>query len=50
MRKVGYVSFNHVDAAGVEVDQSVQCPFKGPSKRCISLTDAGSNPGRGVRW
>ena len=34
----------------VAVAQLVECPFKCPSKRCGSLTDAGSNPGGDIRW
>ena len=33
-----------------EASRSLERPFKGPCKRCNSLTDAGSNPGNGTRW
>ena len=33
----------------VTVAQSVERPFKGPSKRCNSLTDTGSNPAQGIK-
>ena len=33
----------------VTVAQSVERSFKGPSKRCNSLTDTGSNPSRGIK-
>ena len=36
--------------ADVVVAQLVERPFKGPSKRCNSLTDPGSNPSHGIRW
>ena len=37
-------------AAAVAVAQSVEHPFKGPSKKRNSLTDASLNPGRGIKW
>ena len=37
-------------AVAVAVAQSVERPFRSPSKRFNSLTDVGSNPGHGIRW
>ena len=40
-------NFLNYSIAAVQVAQLVEGPFKGSSKRCNSLNDAGSNPGRG---
>ena len=40
--------FGTIFTAAVTGAQSIERLFKGPSKRCSSLTDGGSNPSRGL--